>query len=49
MDFLNNSNKPELNTDHIPLEMSDRIISMELDNYPSHSVSFITIIMFLSM
>lgn len=38
MDFLNNGNKSELNADSIPLDMSERIISMELDNYLSHSV-----------
>lgn len=39
MNFLRNGNKSKLNVDDIPLNnMSERIISMEQDNYLSHSV-----------
>ena len=39
MELMSNGNISDSNTDHVPLDMSQRIISMEQDNYPAQAVS----------
>lgn len=39
MDFFGDDNGCKVDNDNIPLDLSQRIISVEQDNYPVQSVS----------